>query len=187
MRGATQTPADEWGFFVISIHAPHARSDFDADTMQRRISNFNPRSSCEERHVSSIILCTCPLFQSTLLMRGATTVIDGWKKVKRFQSTLLMRGATSTRHPTRGSSRYFNPRSSCEERRLHLSCPCRYVRYFNPRSSCEERPGGAQSRPIISYFNPRSSCEERLASRDLSDLYNKISIHAPHARSDFWR
>ena len=57
---------------------------------------FNPRSSCEERlkmHCSSAHLA---IFQSTLLMRGATrrrTLLHS--AVSTFQSTLLMRGATS--------------------------------------------------------------------------------------------
>ena len=63
--------------------------------------------------------------------------------------------------------------------------PRRHLRYFNPRSSCEERHSGdtdlqdalkisihaphARSDEIalsvfalLAYFNPRSSCEERL-------------------------
>ena len=169
------------------------------------LTYFNPRSTCEERQgdeyiadgtleelaektgkkLASLEWMLTPSAKKRASAGSSVLVCIGEEiYVKKFQSTLLMRGATSTRHPTRGSSRYFNPRSSCEERRLHLSCPCRYVRYFNPRSSCEERPGGAQSRPIISYFNPRSSCEERLAkSFHLTARYT-ISIHAPHARSD---
>ena len=57
--------------------------------------------------------------------------------------------------------------------------------YFNPRSSCEERRAEADSFAFQhGNFNPRSSCEERhqkalrIAASDL------ISIHAPHARSD---
>ena len=80
-------------------------------------SNFNPRSSCEERpdgyaisrtddgisihapHARSdvqeqLINCYFRIFQSTLLMRGATAVQTSW-----------------TSHDLN-----FNPRSSCEER-----------------------------------------------------------------------
>ena len=35
-----------------------------------------------------------------------------------------------------------------------------------------------------SYFNPRSSCEERPAREKPSRRQGRISIHAPHARSD---
>ena len=73
MRGATQADNLLDLAPIISIHAPHARSD-PAFLYSRRI-RFK--------------------FQSTLLMRGATssrplTAMDTWS----FQSTLLMRGAT---------------------------------------------------------------------------------------------
>ena len=80
--------------------------------------------------------------------------------------------------------RYFNPRSSCEERRKGVH-KCRCHRYFNPRSSCEERLLRADTH-IQGYgdFNPRSSCEERHTLADMLDSIGYISIHAPHARSD---
>ena len=106
-------------FVGISIHAPHARSDsFDTGMMSPYV-NFNPRSSCEERRARARCgLWRCkisihapharsdwdffklrenqPIFQSTLLMRGATSAawLDEATIVK-FQSTLLMRGATT--------------------------------------------------------------------------------------------
>ena len=39
---------------------------------------------------------------------------------------------------------------------------------------------------IRSYFNPRSSCEERHQADASRQGYPGISIHAPHARSDFF-
>ena len=102
------------------------------------------------------------VFQSTLLMRGATrfgqtSPID---KIK-FQSTLLMRGATATDCGLHVIDDDFNPRSSCEERR------------------CAAAPWYSSGMD----FNPRSSCEERLPSNWFIKS-RKISIHAPHARSD---
>ena len=58
-------------------------------------------------------------------------------------------------------SAYFNPRSSCEERR-HGAHTIRLFTDFNPRSSCEERLPRPGVRLADIYFNPRSSCEERL-------------------------
>ncbi len=81
-----------------------------------------------------------------------------------FQSTLLMRGATRQWRQYQSKARYFNPRSSCEER----------------------PPTIANVLPLPSYFNPRSSCEERLAATDVAADKRAISIHAPHARSDDW-
>ena len=72
--------------------------------------------------------------------------------------------ARSDHHPRRPTQEapYFNPRSSCEERRRSATRPHRES-YFNPRSSCEERreKRGPDVCPT-SDFNPRSSCEERL-------------------------
>ena len=102
----------------ISIHAPHARSDsnsrpypgsfskFQSTLLMRgatsafaaslsAFSNFNPRSSCEERLRFSRGQKTGRKFQSTLLMRGATNLLDKIRRYLVFQSTLLMRGAAS--------------------------------------------------------------------------------------------
>ena len=145
---------------------------------------FNPRSSCEERPSSNICILLASKFQSTLLMRGATSwahaplwcspisihapharsdmgVLPG-NIIETFQSTLLMRGATA-----RAAQRLQRP--------VH----------FNPRSSCEERPPVfMDSSPIDADFNPRSSCEERQGCDGVRWLDAAISIHAPHARSD---
>ena len=80
-------------------------------------SNFNPRSSYEERLHSLEHGYADYTFQSTLLMRGATRTMSPFEPASRFQSTLLMRGATSYRVAAGKSRRNFNPRSSCEERR----------------------------------------------------------------------
>ena len=56
---------------------------------------------------------------------------------------------------------------------------------FNPRSSCEERHYTVIFLYNISNFNPRSSCEERHELIDYAFEHGVISIHAPHARSDF--
>ena len=58
----------------ISIHAPHARSDSIWSLRLWNTRYFNPRSSCEERHGdSSGTPYMTSGFQSTLLMRGATS------------------------------------------------------------------------------------------------------------------
>ena len=185
MRGATYVAQCSKLVLAISIHAPHARSDRTSMASSRRpLANFNPRSSCEER----------PITPSSM----------AWTKI--FQSTLLMRGATRSASPGISPGRNFNPRSSCEERHEAVFCQRRnkcisihapHARSdrgkhrhqnalcnFNPRSSCEERPlplsstsrlsrfqstllmrGATPNSLIVSLyclnFNPRSSCEER--------------------------
>ena len=60
----------------ISIHAPHARSDrIRCSCRAGRARNFNPRSSCEERQYLRLTRPRTYRFQSTLLMRGATPFI----------------------------------------------------------------------------------------------------------------
>ena len=80
---------------TISIHAPHARSDGQQRGLISTRWYFNPRSSCEERPLASDTNNQDGLFQSTLLMRGATRFLSqrSWA-ADIFQSTLLMRGAT---------------------------------------------------------------------------------------------
>ena len=190
----------------ISIHAPHARSDLVTLDWTTHARYFNPRSSCEERPLMDFEKGKVVEFQSTLLMRGATPATMRSTFAKRFQSTLLMRGATAISHPSCGASRYFNPRSSCEERQ-HPACTESGRSDFNPRSSCEERRYevrrtaqycGFQSTLLMrgatgvfgisdftaTNFNPRSSCEERPHGLMVLWVLPQISIHAPHARSD---
>ena len=163
MRGATSRKKGSTQHYrKISIHAPHARSDCKVRPTDAIHRHFNPRSSCEERHATTAFVMSSLLFQSTLLMRGATGAPASARVTPLFQSPLLMRGATSLKISPVPSVRDFNPRSSCEERHGVFLHGEQSRRYFNPRSSCEERP----ARPRISispcHFNPRSSCEERL-------------------------
>ena len=65
----------------ISIHAPHARSDTRPAALQNAV-----------------------IFQSTLLMRGATMNLLAGIGESVFQSTLLMRGATKSRSKHKGGN-----------------------------------------------------------------------------------
>ena len=51
MRGATKQRITKALIAGISIHAPHARSDNPELMAASHHVNFNPRSSCEERHL----------------------------------------------------------------------------------------------------------------------------------------
>ena len=95
-------------------------------------------------------------------MRGATSTLTPIIKVKKFQSTLLMRGATCSSHSFRRVSSYFNPRSSCEER---LSPIIRAI--------------------VLAIFQSTLLMRGATSARVLDDVAEQISIHAPHARSDF--
>ena len=168
--------------------------------------DFNPRSSCEERRPDSGKEHNNKLFQSTLLMRGATA--SG-----RYVSDCT---SISIHAPHARSDRWynkavhadddFNPRSSCEERPDYTAKPKKPVIFQSTllmrgatRSGCgRSKRSSFQSTLLMrgathaaedsaqpSNFNPRSSCEERRADvKDVSQLQQNISIHAPHARSD---
>ena len=108
----------------ISIHAPHAGSDWGIVHVRANSRYFNPRSPCGERH---LVLMGTPrffdfnprspcgerpslaipaaylsaVFQPTLPMRGATRHRSGSLPSSRFQPTLPMRGATARcQHPS---------------------------------------------------------------------------------------
>ena len=137
MRGATIEPLLSFIDPDISIHAPHARSDLYNWLMLIYPHNFNPRSSCEERHEKRNghtyikISIHAPHARSDLMV---VLTLDG--------------GAISIHAPHARSDAvnqlnaigksHFNPRSSCEERRRHMM-PGYNGYNFNPRSSCEER------------------------------------------------
>ena len=118
MRGATAFRRVIRPAMPISIHAPHARSDngggarvtraatFQSTLLMRgatlplllrlRASDFNPRSSCEERrrpaHRRACRLYFNP--RSSCEERHPRRCLP--KREAAFQSTLLMRGATGT-------------------------------------------------------------------------------------------
>ena len=137
---------------LISIHAPHARSD---------------TSVYEPHFYSNQISIHAPHARSDM------PVVAYVPQPTKFQSTLLMRGATAAISMDLSSSRNFNPRSSCEERRVRAVPPASSRRDFNPRSSCEERLCLFVTVIPPDDFNPRSSCEERRETRHPIHLLDK--------------
>ena len=191
----------------ISIHAPHARSDYERSACYRECFNFNPRSSCEERLDHTVINDQIGIFQSTLLMRGATGNLASGSDVTWISIHAPHARSDCRLSPCPAEAGYFNPRSSCEERRpsctrvevqetISIHAPharsdlfssfqiLRKLIHFNPRSSCEERQSLFALSPYPLNFNPRSSCEERQVLSFPQCIDFRISIHAPHARSD---
>ena len=130
MRGATLKAGENDDGDCISIHAPHARSDgqkFELGYFDTIISIHAPHARSDTgRELHAIVT---GVFQSTLLMRGATHSSFNAVLIAKFQSTLLMRGATF--QASRRSQRIadFNPRSSCEERRPRASSQTSGLRF----------------------------------------------------------
>ena len=101
-------------------------------------------------------------FQSTLLMRGATWGSCRHRHRFVFQSTLLMRGATGDMGAEDWRAGCISIHAPHARSDVVFGVTSYNRRHFNPRSSCEERH--LHSSHILfpgEYFNPRSSCEER--------------------------
>ena len=161
LRGATRQCQQLERVQLVSIHAPLARGDGMRLPLPCRASGFNPRPSCEGRqlffqfddfivYVSihaplargdfiSSSLCCDTVFQSTPLLRGATSDSHISYTGSQFQSTPLLRGATVRDLVVFPSFLCFNPRPSCEGR-LYWSGLSVFTICFNPRPSCEGRP-----------------------------------------------
>ena len=206
MRGATRVQGAGNHEIWISIHAPHAGSDADTLPAADIRADFNPRSPCGERRGGCEVYVADDDFnpRSPCGERPGRTCTS--KRWYQFQSTLPMRGATpcpkgqdyrgniSIHAPHAGSDLSstisslgcsdFNPRSPCGERRLQTAHMVRRTD-FNPRSPCGERRPGFSNIGFYQHFNPRSPCGERLITVRIAQS-NPISIHAPHAGSD-WR
>ncbi len=116
MRGATLPP-------TRSLRAP---------------LNFNPRSSCEERHLGGLNKRIHILFQSTLLMRGATT--QGAAERRPCDISIHAPHARSDMD-SKATKPYpqisiHAPHARSDHASHNLQCQ---ANDFNPRSSCEER------------------------------------------------
>ena len=116
MRGATSHYIHNRSHKRVSIHAPHARGDIITPINVAMTIGFNPRPSCEGRH----------------LLEGAG--------VRRELVSIHAPHARGDRPapPWRHRRRGFNPRPSCEGRRRPLRGSRRRAS-FNPRPSCEGR------------------------------------------------
>jgi len=172
--------------FSISIHAPHTGSDLSKATYPHRYPYFNPRSPYGERlhhrHVrDSRILNFNPrspygerrrfnvwpgvgrLFQSTLPIRGATSMqIHKRYDLGTFQSTLPIRGATS-RWRTGPSP--------------NLAISIHAPHTGSDRLVKPSRLGNGSFQSTLPIRGATSGvCR--------SDVCRSISIHAPHTGSD---
>ena len=165
MRGATGLNRRTATSIDISIHAPHARSDARARALIRFFL----------------------VFQSTLLMRGATSH-SGRRRQRR---TIISIHALHARSDAKSSrertyTHNFNPRSSCEERRLHRLEPSGCFAFQSTllmRGATLQPRTFEQAAYSISIHAPHARSDSCAAWG--AQLRQCISIHAPHARSDY--
>ena len=162
MRGATPRKTLAVCIYNISIHAPYARSDLismsvpPSTSFQSTLLMRGATSSCVSTTRRQIE------FQSTLLMRGATCPIQWsiWTTTK-FQSTLLMRGATRTDSQEQVGTIFQST--------------------LLMRGATKEAWRDLLS-IMISIHAPHARSDRALSEH--RGLHHQISIHAPHARSD---
>ena len=160
MRGATGRARGRLPAPYVSIHAPHARGDGTSGGSATTPASFNPRPSCEGRRALKTLNDQTGLFQSTPLMRGATSSPGTWREPR----------AVSIHAPhARG-----DPATSVGRA---------FPRCFNPRPSCEGRRGykGRRYRERVSIHAPHARGDAFQGDRPFDA---QVSIHAPHARGD---
>ena len=171
------------GFFLISIHALLAESDFDSGTMVPAEKNFYPRSPCGERPNRRELLLRYQVFLSTLSLRRATAFVMPFLAVLQFLSTLSLRRAT-VRYPWTpltstisihallaesdcavsvqvGGNVYFYPRSPCGERPCILTISICTVLFLSTLSLRRATSSIDDLEPSSTHFYPRSPCGER--------------------------
>ena len=119
MRGATYLLCENVAGHMISIHAPHARSDDagEAGTDDHKISIHAPHARSDDPWIDALVSWTKISIHAP--HARSDDILDTFGALEdTFQSTLLMRGATCRGGNDAGCEHDFNPRSSCEERRL---------------------------------------------------------------------
>ena len=115
---------------IISIHAPHARSDDIAKSTDNGTSDFNPRSSCEER-LCGISVSALSMYISIHAPHARSDIPYIIVFIHLSDISIHAPHARSDDIRAQGctSAGYFNPRSSCEERRSKMRS-CRLILKF---------------------------------------------------------
>ena len=159
MRGATRAQEEYRRAQEISIHAPHARSD---------------QCTCRLRRRS--------IFQSTLLMRGATPAVAKYLLSLIFQSTLLMRGATKkAQELTDAVNISIHAPHARSDFPLGVRLRDREISIHAPHARSDViLVTGSSLSEFQSTLLMRGATGDNMQDGTLS----AISIHAPHARSD---
>ncbi len=142
MRGATPAGVVLTIPEVISIHTPHAGSDWECQKRRCRKCHFNPHSPCGERRVYDI-------FKRVLQRISIHTPHAGSDPATPLQLPALL---------------HFNPHSPCGERRLKVVGDVSLVADFNPHSPCGERPAALMphnSTATISIHTPHAGSDRK--------------------------
>ena len=162
--GATWISSLLFRCLVISIHAPRVRCDALIFLLIGLFSHFNPRTSCEVRHL--IIGAITHL--KYISIHAPRVRCDG----KERDSIDIVEN--------------FNPRTSCEVRLFVFSLII-CLKYFNPRTSCEVRLISPSQWEIIYLFQSTHLVWGATLIIGAITHLKYISIHAPRVRCDCCR
>ncbi len=190
---------------LISIHAPHARSDVRQVDIAapRGISIHAPHARSDSRIASAL---ASGIFQSTLLMRGATGGCCRCRRLLQDISIHAPHARSDCCRPFIGRRKVISIHAPHARSDAAVADVAVYYKTFQSTllmrgatglahrcgrgshisiHAPHARSDDAQAEVFVAVldFNPRSSCEERLRLSCLSRR-SHISIHAPHARSD---
>ena len=161
VRGATCIFSQEFDNIVISIHAPRAGRDPEAEPHIKSAVHFNPRAPCGARLQLFRSVVDFLLFQSTRPVRGATAErTDG-----------IQRDCISIHAPRAGRDGVTSPDARLQ-RPISIHAPRagrddnvtgieRGLQNFNPRAPCGARLRQFTLVMVVYYFNPRAPCGAR--------------------------
>ena len=149
------------GFFLISIHALLAESDFDSGTMVPAEKNFYPRSPCGERPNRRELLLRYQVFLSTLSLRRATVRYPWTPLTSTISIHALLAESDCAVSVQVGGNVYFYPRSPCGERPCILTISICTVLFLSTLSLRRATSSIDDLEPSSTHFYPRSPCGER--------------------------
>ena len=146
--------------------------------------NFNPRSPCGERPRANVRKKFSLIFQSTLPMRGATLIMSAVIAPWVISIHAPHAGSDKSPHGPNVFNRHFNPRSPCGERQPGGQSNQRALRFQStlPMRGATDAKRGRRGAIRFQSTLPMRGATCSVPWRDLS---RSISIHAPHAGSDY--
>ena len=162
MRGATSTQPTNGSHWIISIHAPHARSDVDLLDLV----------------IGEPISIHAPHARSDAKLRPPA------RRMRRFQSTLLMRGATGQLYQCLEQYQIsiHAPHARSDDFLCDLCGVDGDISIHAPHARSDGTLEVGFGQHLISIHAPHARSDVKPSS--LAAIDDDISIHAPHARSD---
>ena len=138
MRGVTVNHPVNRFYIAISIHTPHAGSDFCVYERIFYCKNFNPHSPCGEWQI----------------------MMSNFNRTHKISIHTPHAGSDLWGHFNSSSLTDFNPHSPCGEWPCHLVNPknCRTISIHTPHAGSDNTSFPSITNP--QYFNPHSPCGE---------------------------